>query len=136
MDLTSDAYSLGALGRIRRFMIGLALLAFLGLWLAFGGRIALGFALGCGISYLNFHWLKRIVDSVTERTVATGIGQSGRVIVIRFVLRYGALAVAAYAIVTISPPSLYGFFGGLFLPTAAILCEAAYELCRSSADIR
>jgi len=136
MDLTSDAYSLGALARIRRFMIGLALLAGIALWFGFGGRIGLGFALGCGVSYLNFHWLKRIVDTVTERTVATGIRQSGRLIVIRFLLRYGALAVASYGIVTVSPSSLYGFFGGLFLPAAAILCEAAYELCRPSTETR
>ena len=46
----------------------------------------------------------------------------------RFVLRYLAVACAAYVILTSYPASLYGFLVGLFLPVAAILCEAAYEL--------
>ena len=36
--------------------------------------------------------------------------------------------VAAYAILTSFPASLRGLFAGLFLPVAAIACEAAYEL--------
>jgi len=37
------------------------------------------------------------------------------------------MALVAFAILTVSRESLYGLFAGLFLPAAAILCEAAYE---------
>ena len=39
-----------------------------------------------------------------------------------------AIALAAYAILRVSKQSLYGMLAGLFLPVAAITCEAAYEL--------
>ena len=45
----------------------------------------------------------------------------------RFLLRYVLMALGAYVIFTVSPASLYGLFAGLFLPVAAIACEAAYE---------
>jgi hypothetical protein len=38
------------------------------------------------------------------------------------------MAIGAYAILTVSPASLYGLLAGLFLPVAAIACEAVYEL--------
>jgi hypothetical protein len=37
------------------------------------------------------------------------------------------MAIVAFVILTVSRESLYGLFAGLFLPVAAILCEAAYE---------
>jgi hypothetical protein len=47
--------------------------------------------------------------------------------VLRFLLRYALMGMGAYVIFTFSPASLYGLFAGLFLPVAAIVCEAAYE---------
>jgi hypothetical protein len=38
------------------------------------------------------------------------------------------MAVGAYVILTVSPASLNGLLAGLFLPVAAILCEAGYEV--------
>jgi len=38
------------------------------------------------------------------------------------------MAIAAFVILTVSRDSLYGFFAGLFLPVAAILCELGYEM--------
>ena len=38
------------------------------------------------------------------------------------------MALGAYAILTVSPASLNGLLAGLFLPVAAIACEALYEL--------
>jgi hypothetical protein len=37
------------------------------------------------------------------------------------------MAIVAFVILTVSRESLYGLFAGLFLPVAAILCEAVYE---------
>jgi ATP synthase I chain len=117
----------GALDRIRRVMRVLAVVATLVCWWRFGWRFALGLALGCAVAYLNFHWLKSGVEALADRIVQAGKSQSGKGIVLRFLLRYVLMGLVAYGILTVSPASLYGLFVGLFLPVAAIACEAAYE---------
>jgi len=117
-----------ALTRIPRFMIALALLLSGAGWLRFGWRVALGFACGCAIAYLNFHWLERVVAALADRATQTAYKQSSGGIVFRFLVRYFLMAAAAYAIFSVSPASLYGLFAGLFLPVGGIACEAAFEL--------
>lgn len=127
-DAASERFYSGALDRIRHFMAGLAaLLTAAALW-KFGPRPALGFALGCAIAYINFYWLKRVISGFVDRAAGAVAAQSGQGIVSRFLLRYVLMAVGAYAILTVSPASLNGLLAGLFLPVAAIACEAAYEL--------
>jgi hypothetical protein len=126
-ETSADALYSGALDRIRRSMIVLAVTLTLGAWALFGWRFALGMACGCAVAYLNFHWLKSGVSALADRIVQEGKPQSGMGIVLRFLLRYVLMGLAAYAILTVSPASLYGLFAGLFLPVAAIACEAAYE---------
>ncbi len=117
----------GALKRIQQSMLVLAvLLPLLAGW-RFGWRTALGLACGCAVAYLNFRWLKRGVEVLADRVVGAGKAQSAKGIVARFLLRYVLMGLAAYGILTVSPASLYGLLAGLFLPVAAIACEAAYE---------
>jgi len=123
-----EAFYAGAVMRIPRFMIVLAAVFTAAAWLRFGWRIALGFACGCAIAYLNFHWLERVVTALADRVTRTGKPQSGRGVVARFLLRYLLMALAAYAIFSVSPASLYGLFAGLFLPVAGVACEAVYEI--------
>jgi small-conductance mechanosensitive channel len=124
----SELFYAGALQRIRRFMLGAALVSAGAAWLRFGWRNALGFACGCAIAYLNFHWLERVVSAMADKVTQIRERQSSQGVVVRFLLRYFLMAVAAYAILTVSPASLYGLFAGLFLPVAGIACEAAYEV--------
>ena len=92
-----------------------------------GWRIGLGFALGGGIAYLNFCWLEKVVAGLADLTIQSGTPASSRGIVHRLLLRYFLMAFIAFGILLLSRESLYGLFAGLFLPVAAILCEAAYE---------
>ena len=124
----ADSFHGRALQRIGRFMLVLALVLSVAAWLRYGPRAAAGFLLGCVISYLNFHWLKNGVTHLADRVTNTGKSQSGKGIVAKFVLRYALLGAAAYAILTSFPASLRGLFAGLFLPVAAIACEAVYEV--------
>jgi ATP synthase I chain len=124
----AESFYSGALDRIRRFMMVVAVAAVLAALGFYGWRQALGLALGCAIAYLNFHWLKRVVGAMADRITHSGKPQSGRGIVLRFLLRYVLMGLAAYAILSVSPASLYGLLTGLFLPVAAIACEAGYEL--------
>ena len=126
-DPDPNVFYAGALDRLRRFMMVIAILATLAAALRFGWRTALGFACGSAVAYLNFHWLKRVVSGLADRITQTGAPKSGKGIVLRFLLRYAVMALAAYAILTVSPASLYGLLAGLFLPVAAVACEAAYE---------
>ena len=127
-SVESEAVYSGALERIRWSMIAIAVMALAIAFWRFGPRAALGVALGCAIAYLNFHWLKRVISAMAERITNTGKTQSAKGIVLRFVLRYLLMALAAYVILSVSPASLYGLFAGLFLPVAAIACEAGYEV--------
>jgi small-conductance mechanosensitive channel len=124
----SESFYAGAVTRIPRFMLVLAAAFAVAGWLRFGWRVALGFACGCAIAYLNFHWLESVVRGLADHVASTGERQSGRGVVLRFMLRYFLMAVGAYVIFGVSPASLYGLFAGLFLPVAGIACEAAYEL--------
>jgi hypothetical protein len=124
----SELFYSDALDRIRWFMIGAAVVFTLATLLSYGWRQALGMALGCTIAYVNFHWLKRVVNAMADRITNEGRRQSGWGIVLRFLLRYVLMGLAAYAILSVSPASLYGLLTGLFLPVAAIACEAGYEL--------
>jgi len=128
VQTTAEAFYSGALRRIPRFMIGLALVFSLGIWLRYGWRIALGFFCGSAIAYLNFYWLERVVNALADRATSSGERQSSGGIVFRFLVRYFLMAAAGYAIFTVSPASLYGLLAGLFLPVGGIACEAAYEV--------
>jgi len=123
-----EAFHAAALNRIRSFMVVITLIFCLAAWVKFGRASAVGFLLGCVIAYLNFHWLKSAVTGLADRVTNTGKPRSGKGIIARFLLRYVLLAAAAYAILTSFPASLRGLFVGLFLPVAAIICEAGYEL--------
>jgi hypothetical protein len=123
--LDSDVFYASALTRIRNFMLVLGSAA---AWIKFGIRPAIGFLLGCVISYLNFQWLKSGVSGLADRVTNTGKPQSGKGIIARFLFRYVLLGLAAYAILTSFPASLRGMFAGLFLPVAAIVFEAVFEL--------
>jgi hypothetical protein len=124
----SDPFYSGALARIRRFMAVIAPLVIAAAWWKFGLRPAAGLAFGCTIAYVNFYWLKRVITGFVDRASGAATSQSGDGIVARFLLRYVLMAAGAYGILTVSPASLNGLLAGLFLPVAAIACEAAYEV--------
>jgi small-conductance mechanosensitive channel len=124
----AERFYSGALDRIRRFMAVLGPLLTAISWWRFGFRPAVGFVFGCAIAYVNFYWLKRVIAGFADRATGATTSQSGQGIVFRFLLRYLLMAVGAYVILTVSPASLNGLLAGLFLPVAAIVCEAAYEV--------
>jgi ATP synthase I chain len=120
-------FHIHALDRINKFMLVLGAAALITAFTMFGWRTAVGFALGAAVAFLNFYWLKKVVAGVAAAAERTGPTVSSRRVVQRFLLRYFLMAVAAFVILTVSRDSLYGFFAGLFLPVAAMLCEAGYE---------
>jgi len=127
-EQVADRFYSGAVSRIRILMTVLAPALAVLMWWRFGLRPAAGFAFGCVIAYVNFYWLKRVIAGFVDRATGAETKQSGKGIVFRFLLRYVLMAVGAYVILTVSPASLNGLLAGLFLPVAAIVCEAVYEV--------
>ena len=127
-DSAADRFYSGALDRIRHFMAVLAPLLIAAAWWKFGLRQAVGLACGCAIAYVNFYWLKRVISGFADRATGVAEARGGQGVVSRFLLRYVLMAAGAYVILTVSPASLNGLLAGLFLPVAAIACEAVYEL--------
>ena len=109
-------------------MVGLLIALAPLIWLRYGRGMALSFAIGGAISLINVYWLKRILTAMVDAIAVEGKRRSPGGIVLRFLLRYVLIAVAAYAIFKSSAMSLYGLCAGLSLPVGAVLIEAAYAI--------
>ncbi|HVP42462.1 MAG TPA: ATP synthase subunit I [Terriglobales bacterium] len=124
----SEQFYAGAYGRIVRVMVAVAVALSVVALVRFGAAIAAGFAVGCAIGMLNFHWLKRVVSAFADRATGSSKKAGSAGVVLRFLLRYLLVAAVAYVIFRVSLASLYGLLAGLFLPVAAIMIEAVYEV--------
>jgi hypothetical protein len=124
----ADRFFDGALERIRKFIVAIAVLGLIVCLIRFRWPVAVGFLLGAVISYVNHLWLARAVDALGERITTGQSREHGGLIVVRAGLRYGFVALGAYVIFNVSLAALYGFLGGVCLPIAAVACEVAVEL--------
>jgi hypothetical protein len=88
---------------------------------------SIGFAFGAVVSYVNFKSLTRGVEGLSDRIVNRNSREKGGWIVLRFVVRYGLVGAAAYAIFKSSPLVFRGFLWGLCVPVAALMAEAVWE---------
>jgi len=88
---------------------------------------SIGFAFGAVVSYVNFKSLKRGVEGLADRIVNQNSREKGGRIVMRFLVRYGLVAVVAYAIFKGSSQAFRGFLWGLCVPVAALMAEAVWE---------
>jgi hypothetical protein len=88
---------------------------------------AIGVAAGSAVSYINFRTLIRGVEALGDRIVNRQSKERGWAIVLRFLVRYGLVGVAAYAIFKSSAMAFRGFLWGLCLPVAAMMVEAGVE---------
>jgi small-conductance mechanosensitive channel len=114
--------------RIVRILFVLLPCAVVLLWLFFNHRFAVGFLVGGAIAIINFLSLKRLVIAFADRVIASHGQQRSSGLVLRFLLRYGLVAVAGYAIFKSSAMSAYGLLAGLGIPAVAVMIEAGYEL--------
>jgi len=87
---------------------------------------SIGFAFGAAVSYINFRSLTRGVEGLADRIVNRNSREKGGWIVLRFVVRYGLVGAAAYAIFISSAPAFRGFLWGLCVPVVALMAEAVW----------
>jgi ATP synthase I chain len=126
--MTDDAFYDRALGRIRASIFALSAAGVIGAGVWRGWTWAAGFALGAAASWLNFRWLRQIVDALggarpTRKRVAVLAG-----------LRYALLGGGAYVILRYSPVSLTAALAGLFVAVAAVIIEICLELVYARSD--
>src|SRR5438270_11739866 len=113
--MTDDAFFERALTRISNGMIVIAAAGVILGWASSGWAWGAGFALGAAVSWLNFRWLKQIVNALgssrpTRKRVAVLAG-----------LRYALLAGGSYVILQYSFVYLTAAMIGLFVPVAAVI---------------
>ena len=88
---------------------------------------SIGFAFGAAVSYVNLSSLTRGVEGLADRIVNRNSREKGGLIILLFVVRYGLVGAAAYAIFKSSSTAFRGFLWGLCVPVAALMAEAAWE---------
>ena len=86
-----------------------------------GWRVGAGFALGAAISWINFRWLKYVVDGLGGRPVRMRLAVLAG---FRFLLLGGA----AYVILSFSFISLPAALAGLFVSVTAVVVEIFFEV--------
>jgi ATP synthase I chain len=96
------------------------------LWF-YGWAGSIGFAFGAAVSYLNFRSLRLGVEGLADRIVNRESREKGGWIIFRFLVRYGLVAIVAYAIFKSSSLAFRGFLWGLCVPVVALMAEAAWE---------
>lgn len=125
---SDDQFFSAAYQRIVRALLLLLPSAVIVLWIFFNHRFAIGFFIGGAIAIVNFLSLKKLVLAFADRVIQSDGQHRSSGLVLRFVLRYGLIAGAGYAIFKSSAMSAYGLIAGLTIPAAAVMIEAAYEL--------
>jgi ATP synthase I subunit len=124
----ATAFAATTFRRIIGYMLALLIAGAPLLWARYGRGMAFSFTIGGVISLINFYWLKRVLAAMVDAVALSGKKRSAGGIVLRFVLRYVLIGVAAYVIFKSSAMSLYGLCAGLSLPVGAVLIEAAYAM--------
>jgi ATP synthase I chain len=126
-DLHLQSFNERALSRMFRTLLAVSALLIVPAFWLYGWVGAVGFAAGAAASCLNFRALQRSVEALADRIVDRHSREKGGRIVLRFLVRYGLVAGAAYAIFRGSALAFRGFLWGLCLPVAAMMIEAAFE---------
>jgi hypothetical protein len=111
---------------LRNMLVASVLLMGPAFWF-YGWAGSIGFAFGAAVSYVNFRSLTRGVEGLADRVVNRNSREKGGWIVLRFLVRYGLVGAAAYAIFISSALAFRGFLWGLCVPVAALMAEAAWE---------
>jgi urea transporter len=86
-----------------------------------GWRVGAGFALGSAISWINFRWLKHVVDGLGGKRARPWLAVLAG-------FRYLLLGGAAYVILRYSSISLGATLTGLFVSVTAVIVEICFEV--------
>jgi ATP synthase I chain len=122
-----DSFYERAIPRMLQIMLVASVLLLGPVFWFYGWAGTVGVAAGLALSYVNFRILVRGVEALGDRIVNRQSKERGWAIVLRFLVRYGLVGIAAYVIFKSSVMAFRGFLWGLCLPVAAIMAEAVVE---------
>ncbi|HUM03850.1 MAG TPA: ATP synthase subunit I [Terriglobales bacterium] len=122
-----EAFYAQAIPRMLRVMLVVGILSLFPVSWLYGWAGLIGVGAGGAVSYINFRALARGVEGLVDRVADRQSKEKGSIIVFRFLVRYGLVAVVAYAIFKGSALAFRGFLWGLCLPVASMMIEAAAE---------
>jgi hypothetical protein len=118
----TDAFFDRALIRISKTIFAIAAGGLIIVFVWRGWTWGAGFALGAAASWLNYRWLKQIVDALGQNRPAR------KRVAILAGMRYALLGGGAYVILHYSPVSVTAALAGLFVSVAAVIVEICFEL--------
>jgi hypothetical protein len=95
-------------------------------WILWGWRWGLGFLAGAAASFLNFRWLRRMVEALGESAQPRRRPKVRAAVFLG--LRYGLLGLGAYVILVTSALSVPAVLSGLFVAVAAVIAEILFQL--------
>lgn len=104
----------------------IALLGAAALFFRSGWTIAASFFLGAAVAVVNLRWMEYSVHRMLDAQLGTR--RRGKRLLWKMLLRYAFLGAVAYVIFKGYFVSVTAFLIGLFVPIAALMLEAAYEM--------
>ncbi len=119
--------------RIEWLTLGLGAGAAALVGLRYGGRAALGLALGAVLAWLNYRWLKQAVGVMAQLAAAQSEASRIRVprrVYVKFFGRFALLIIIVYVILSRSLLPAGALLAGLFALAVAVLAELLYEIAR------
>jgi hypothetical protein len=128
-----DSFYRAAEWRIEWLTLALGLAGTLFVAVRWGWRPGAGVALGAGLTWLNFRWLKQGVGAlVTVSTAQVGSEKARvpRTVYLKFFGRFALLLLVVYVILSRSLLPVAAVLGGLFAVVAAVMIELIFELAR------
>lgn len=134
-NAAEERFVASAESRIRRWFVILAFAAEAVFLISRRWPLLAGFTLGVLAAWLSMVHLQRVVHAFTARAAAQGNARGGAepaaepaaATIMRFLMRFAIVTLIAYVIFRVSRTALYGYVAALFLPVAAMMCEAVYE---------
>jgi hypothetical protein len=134
MMAETDSIYISAEHRIEWMTIAFGLAGATFVLARWGWRPGSGVALGAGLAWLNFRWLKQGVSALVKISTTQTRSDRARVplgIYAKFFGRFALLLAAVYVILSHSWLPVAAVFGGLFAVVAAVMTELMWELVRS-----
>ncbi len=133
MTADNDDFYREAGRRIEYLTLALGAAAALVTAVRWGRRAALGFAIGSGLAWVNYRWLKQGVDVLAQLASAQADAEKVRIpksVYLKFFGRFALLLGIAYVILSHSLLPAASILAGLFALIVAVLVELLYELVR------
>lgn len=133
VEVGADFYT-AAERRIEYFAAGIGISGTMVAFLFWGVRPGIGVAVGAGISWLNYRWMRLGVATMARITKSQSRGEKAGVpfgTYLRTLGRYALLAIGAYVMLHFFSLPIVSLLAGFSAVLAGVLAEAIGQLFRS-----